>query len=60
MDRSKLLMIKGEPFNAETPLEGLRETLANRGDLAQLLRRVATEPAFKRRATDVSPAPENP
>lgn len=24
MDRSKLLMIKGAPFNAETPLEGLR------------------------------------
>ncbi len=27
MDRSKLLMIKGAPFNAETPLEGLRELI---------------------------------
>lgn len=41
-------------------LEGLRETLANGGDLAELLRRVATEPAFKRRATDVPPTSEEP
>ena len=27
MDRSQLLMIKGAPFNAETPLEGLRELI---------------------------------
>lgn len=39
-------------------LESMRETLADDGDLAALLRRVASEPSFQRRATDEAPATE--